>query len=269
MRTASERQLSGMPSTVSDTLESRLNALRAIQRGASWSELRSRRHRQARPPASASPSRLVNRQLADVHRRAGPDARARRRDFADHAQRCWAASRPGASGVRLQLRALLEQLLAPGQYHGERGHPRGLADARGVRRAPARGRRRGAAAHRLQVSPGGFPAPDRGGCSRATRRGSAACAARLERVAAASRPNIISDQVHPPAADRRFRGDVPAGGEPLRRGGAHSRPVRAASERISRAGGRAEHAGRAAHQPAHGLPHGHASSGAAARCCAR
>ena len=108
----------------------------------------------------------------------------------------------------VQLGALLEQVLAPGQYAGERGHPGGQRGPRRVRHSPARagpGRRGGGrvAADRREVPAGGLPAAA-GGVRRGRRGRGGSCRA----PARGARPRLRARhprQVPRPAAHHRLR----------------------------------------------------------------
>lgn len=112
MRTTSERQLSEMRSTVSDTLESRLNALRASNES-QLGEVRAIVTEKLDARLNES-FKLVNRQLADVHAGLG-QMRELAGEFADLRRVLGGVKTRGVWG-EMQLRSLLEEILAPGQY---------------------------------------------------------------------------------------------------------------------------------------------------------
>ena len=112
MRTTSERQLSEMRSTVSDTLESRLNALRASNES-QLGEVRAIITEKLDARLNES-FKLVNRQLADVHAGLG-QMRELAGEFADLRRVLGGVKTRGVWG-EMQLRSLLEEILAPGQY---------------------------------------------------------------------------------------------------------------------------------------------------------
>lgn len=112
MRTTSERQLSEMRSTVSDTLESRLNALRASNES-QLGEVRAIVTEKLDARLNES-FKLVNRQLADVHAGLG-QMRELAGEFADLRRVLGGVKTRGVWG-EMQLRSLLEEFLAPGQY---------------------------------------------------------------------------------------------------------------------------------------------------------
>lgn len=112
MRTTSERQLSEMRSTVSDTLESRLNALRASNES-QLGEVRVIVTEKLDARLNES-FKLVNRQLADVHAGLG-QMRELAGEFADLRRVLGGVKTRGVWG-EMQLRSLLEEILAPGQY---------------------------------------------------------------------------------------------------------------------------------------------------------
>ena len=112
MRTTSERQLSEMRSTVSDTLESRLNALRASNER-QLGEVRAIVTEKLDARLNES-FKLVNRQLADVHAGLG-QMRELAGEFADLRRVLGGVKTRGVWG-EMQLRSLLEEILAPGQY---------------------------------------------------------------------------------------------------------------------------------------------------------
>ena len=112
MRTTSERQLSEMRSTVSDTLESRLNALRASNES-QLGEVRAIVTKKLDARLNES-FKLVNRQLADVHAGLG-QMRELAGEFADLRRVLGGVKTRGVWG-EMQLRSLLEEILAPGQY---------------------------------------------------------------------------------------------------------------------------------------------------------
>ena len=112
MRTTSERQFSEMRSTVSDTLESRLNALRASNES-QLGEVRAIVTEKLDARLNES-FKLVNRQLADVHAGLG-QMRELAGEFADLRRVLGGVKTRGVWG-EMQLRSLLEEILAPGQY---------------------------------------------------------------------------------------------------------------------------------------------------------
>ena len=112
MRTTSERQLSEMRSTVSDTLESRLNALRTSNES-QLGEVRAIVTEKLDARLNES-FKLVNRQLADVHAGLG-QMRELAGEFADLRRVLGGVKTRGVWG-EMQLRSLLEEILAPGQY---------------------------------------------------------------------------------------------------------------------------------------------------------
>ncbi len=112
MRTTSERQLSEMRSTVSDTLESRLNALRASNES-QLGEVRAIVTEKLDARLNES-FKLVNRQLADVHAGLG-QMRELAGEFADLRRVLGGVKTRGVWG-EMQLRSLLKEILAPGQY---------------------------------------------------------------------------------------------------------------------------------------------------------
>ena len=112
MRTTSERQLSEMRSTVSDTLESRLNALRASNES-QLGEVRAIVTEKLDARLNES-FKLVNRQLADVHAGLG-QMRELAGELADLRRVLGGVKTRGVWG-EMQLRSLLEEILAPGQY---------------------------------------------------------------------------------------------------------------------------------------------------------
>ena len=112
MRTTSERQLSEMRSTVSDTLESRLNALRASNES-QLGEVRAIVTEKLDVRLNES-FKLVNRQLADVHAGLG-QMRELAGEFADLRRVLGGVKTRGVWG-EMQLRSLLEEILAPRQY---------------------------------------------------------------------------------------------------------------------------------------------------------
>lgn len=112
MRTTSEHQLSEMRSTVSDTLESRLNALRASNES-QLGEVRAIVTEKLDARLNES-FKLVNRQLADVHAGLG-QMRELAGEFADLRRVLGGVKTRGVWG-EMQLRSLLEEILAPGQY---------------------------------------------------------------------------------------------------------------------------------------------------------
>ena len=112
MRTTSERQLSEMRSPVSDTLESRLNALRASNES-QLGEVRAIVTEKLDARLNES-FKLVNRQLADVHAGLG-QMRELAGEFADLRRVLGGVKTRGVWG-EMQLRSLLEEILAPGQY---------------------------------------------------------------------------------------------------------------------------------------------------------
>ncbi len=112
MRTTSERQLSEMRSTVSDTLESRLNALRASNES-QLGEVRAIVTEKLDARLNES-FKLVNRQLADVHAGLG-QMRELAGEFAELRRVLGGVKTRGVWG-EMQLRSLLEEILAPGQY---------------------------------------------------------------------------------------------------------------------------------------------------------
>lgn len=112
MRASSERQLREMRSSVSDALENRLDAMRASNER-QLGEMRAIVSEKLDARLSES-FKLVNRQLADVHAGLG-QMREMAGEFASLRKVLGGVKTRGVWG-EMQLRALLEELLAPGQY---------------------------------------------------------------------------------------------------------------------------------------------------------
>ena len=121
MRTTNERQLREMRSSVSGALETRLDALREANER-QLGEVRSIVSEKLDARLSES-FRTVNRQLADVHAGLG-QMRELAGEFAGLRKVLGGVKTRGVWG-EMQLRALLEEMLAPGQYLENAAIPEG------------------------------------------------------------------------------------------------------------------------------------------------
>ena len=147
--------------------------------------------------------KVINGQLANVHKGLG-EMRELSLGVTDLRRMLVGVKTRGVWG-EVQLRALLEQLFAPGQ----------LVENAAI---PALSQNRVEFALRLPT------AGEEGGGHRGRRRRGRPALRRPAGAGRAGAGEAHPRQVRPPAPDHRLRGDVPAHGEPLRRGRPPGRP---------------------------------------------